>query len=441
MTTAELTSAPTPQTTTILPVAANSQTIPPLQLEKEADHSLINTTALVATDTILLALLGSLTSLISHNDFHLFLGLPLLGMFHLAGMYPGFGLHSAERLRRRWLLTASYFSTLAVLMPSFYPLATGLAMMALMPLAEEFVRGGLRRLGCWGKAATLISTERQSEAVITTLRQNWQLGLHPTFGTDTNTAIISPGVLMKDTLSRYDSVFIMREGGMLHPFSQRGQWVGTVRVQNPHLLPWRLMKRSLDVIISATALILASPLIAVTAAFIYAVDPGPVFYSQLRRGLHGKAIRISKLRSMYTDSQQRLERLLATDQAAEREWNQRYKLANDPRILPVIGKFIRKYSIDELPQLWSVLKGELSVVGPRVFVDYDLATYTPEGLALRQSVVPGLTGLWQVSVRSDGNNEDKERYDTAYVRNWSFWLDLDILYRTIGVVLTGRGAV
>lgn len=189
------------------------------------------------------------------------------------------------------------------------------------------------------------------------------------------------------------------------------------------------------------ALISALPIMMVAALFIYLEDPGPVFYVQTRRGLNGKPVRILKLRSMYKDSQTRLEELLATNPDAAAEWYSHYKLSHDPRVLPGVGHFIRKYSIDELPQILSVLRGDLSLIGPRVFVDYDLAAFSPPELALRQSVLPGLTGLWQISVRSEGSNSDKVLYDLDYVRNWSLWQDLCILIKTIGVVIKGRGAV
>ena len=144
---------------------------------------------------------------------------------------------------------------------------------------------------------------------------------------------------------------------------------------------------------------------------------------------------------MYQDSDARLQQLLNSDADAAARWASHFKLKTDPRILPFIGGFIRLFSIDELPQLINVLKGEMSLIGPRIFVDYDLEVYTPSLLQVRQSVLAGITGLWQVSVRSDGDNADKVRYDTAYVRSWSLWQDIDILYRTVGAVLTGRGAV
>jgi lipopolysaccharide/colanic/teichoic acid biosynthesis glycosyltransferase len=122
------------------------------------------------------------------------------------------------------------------------------------------------------------------------------------------------------------------------------------------------------------------------------------------------------------------------------EWQTRYKLRDDPRLIPVVGRLFRRFSIDELPQLWTVLKGEMSLVGPRPFPDYHLREFPPAFVELRQRVRPGITGLWQIAVRSDGGTSEQEAYDSYYIRNWSVWMDLYILSRTLAAVVSGRGA-
>ena len=135
-----------------------------------------------------------------------------------------------------------------------------------------------------------------------------------------------------------------------------------------------------------------------------------------------------------------LERHLAENPADRAEWDQFCKLKNDPRIIPGIGQLLRKTSLDELPQLWNILKGEMSLVGPRPFPAYHNSRFDPEFRTLRTQVRPGLTGMWQVSARSDGDLDVQESLDSYYIRNWSLWLDLYLLIRTARVVLTGAGA-
>jgi lipopolysaccharide/colanic/teichoic acid biosynthesis glycosyltransferase len=143
---------------------------------------------------------------------------------------------------------------------------------------------------------------------------------------------------------------------------------------------------------------------------------------------------------MYPKADLMLEAHLAADPDAQEEWNRFCKLRKDPRILPGVGHFLRKTSLDELPQLWNVLKGEMSLVGPRPFPSYHNRRFDPDVHSLRVQVTPGLTGLWQVSARSDGDLEVQAALDAYYIRNWSLWLDLYILIRTVRTVLAQEGS-
>ena len=194
------------------------------------------------------------------------------------------------------------------------------------------------------------------------------------------------------------------------------------------------VKRALDV----TAIVLAAPIVVpIVAALAFAVsrDGGKAFYTQQRVGRHGRAFRMWKLRSMVPDADERMEAYLASNPLARAEWDKTQKLKNDPRITS-FGRFLRKSSLDELPQLWNVFIGDMSLVGPRPMMLNQQALYP--GLAYF-ALRPGITGYWQTAGRNRTTFEARAEYDAVYEENLSLATDAAILVRTVGVVVNGTG--
>jgi exopolysaccharide biosynthesis polyprenyl glycosylphosphotransferase len=194
------------------------------------------------------------------------------------------------------------------------------------------------------------------------------------------------------------------------------------------------VKRTLDVVLSALALVALAPLLLATAVAIKLDSSGPALFRQRRIGVNGREFRMLKFRSMYRDAEARLASLRALNEAS----GPVFKIKRDPRITRV-GRFIRRTSIDELPQFWNVLRGEMSVVGPRPPLPSEADQYQRRHVR-RLSVKPGITCTWQVSGRSSIGFDRWMELDLAYIDSWSLWQDVKILARTIPAVLTGRGA-
>jgi lipopolysaccharide/colanic/teichoic acid biosynthesis glycosyltransferase len=240
----------------------------------------------------------------------------------------------------------------------------------------------------------------------------------------------------------YTSVLVIPDLVNLAHFGAPTRYLGgvlglEVRRQLLHHGP-RFAKRVMDLLLTSLGLVAISPILAGLCLWVFLDSRGSVFYRQRRLGQDGIRFAALKFRTMHADAEERLKVLLAQDPMLRREYEQFHKLTKDPRVTRA-GRVLRKYSLDELPQLWNVIKGEMSLVGPRPYIDREIPDMAQkEAIVLR--VKPGITGIWQVTTRNQSTFEERVNLDVEYVRNWSPWLDLYILARTFPVVLGGTGS-
>lgn len=214
----------------------------------------------------------------------------------------------------------------------------------------------------------------------------------------------------------------------------------TIMFQNKLACPKRkIFQAILNYTLAVLSLPIILSLIGVFSVLIKKESSGPIFFTHNRVGKDGKIISIYKFRSMFSDAKERLEKLVSEDDDLRQEWEKNFKLKNDPRITKV-GRFLRQTSLDELPQIFNILKGEMHFVGPRPVVKQEIAQYYKEDATYYYMVKPGITGLWQVSGRSDTDYDFRIKTDKWYVMNWSLWLDIVILFKTVKVVLFREGA-
>lgn len=212
-----------------------------------------------------------------------------------------------------------------------------------------------------------------------------------------------------------------------------------LRLKNNLARSWnRYLKIIFDFALTLVGTVAISPILIFIAIWIYIDSPGPVIFKHTRIGKNGKKFPCYKFRSMCIDAKEKLAELLENDPVAKAEWERDFKLKNDPRITKS-GAFLRKTSLDELPQIFNVLKGEMSLVGPRPVIEEELERYG-EYVNDYLMVKPGITGMWQVSGRSDIDYKERVLLDSWYVRNWSVWIDIVMLVKTLKVVLLRKGA-
>jgi exopolysaccharide production protein ExoY len=198
------------------------------------------------------------------------------------------------------------------------------------------------------------------------------------------------------------------------------------------------IKRAVDIILALAAIVMLIPLFAGCALAVFVTSPGPILFRHRRLGYGGRQFSCLKFRTMEVDADRRLQEYLASDPDARREWNTTHKLRNDPRVT-IFGQLMRRSSLDELPQLFNILKGDMSMVGPRPIVEAEVEKYQ-EHFGLYAAGRPGLTGLWQIKGRNSTTYAERVAYDVEYRRNWSLVRDVKIIFATVAHVFHGRGA-
>lgn len=463
-------------------LASDRPTGPPAAIRRPGGYPWQVPAVMVVADSLLLQAIVALATLLrgslapwlpivigpgSYQGMHAaVLFLPLL--YLAAGLTPGYGRAGVERLRLRVKVTLGFFATMLVFdhvapggqwSRGILLIAAGLALV-LVPLGDALLRHLLMRRRVWGVPVVLLGPAAERARLAAVLHANPELGWVPVLEGEAPPAPppAAPGVNLALLATEGLGLSALAQAERL-PFRKvvlasgttdaQSLWVASrdlggqlgLEMQRKLLLPWnRFIKRTLDLLLGAVLLL---PAVLIGLPFVAAMQllsPGPVFFTQQRRGRGGRPIGVIKLRSMHPDAEERLRAVLAASPEARAEWEASLKLRRDPRLVPVLGPLMRRLSVDELPQLLNVLKGEMSIVGPRALPDYHLAALSAAARELRGQVRPGMTGLWQVSGRSALPLAEAERFDGYYVRNWSIWLDVHILARTVPEVLRGRGA-
>ena len=408
-------------------------------------------------------------------------------VFGIAGLYPAIALSAPDELRRAVISSLVVFLSLAAATMTsrssahLFTFALCIAIIfsgVLIPMVRALVRGHFSTRAWWGCSAVIFGDGPVARSVLETLQQQKDLGLKPIALVDSTATTTEfagvPFVATSDlpkllgAASSCAYAIIAKpgkEGGKLAAeIGKQGLcfsrliyiadivdslclWVTPrtvggmlgLEVRQQHLLrEMQLVKRILDVLLTVIIGLVTLPILGMIALAIHSDSEGPILFGHLRIGRRGVPFRAWKFRTMVVDAQRALTQYLDQNPAAREEWERDHKLRHDPRITRV-GRVLRKLSLDELPQLWNVLRGEMSLVGPRPIVQAEVPKYG-SGIDMYTAVFGGLTGLWQVSGRNDVSYDERVRLDCFYVQNWSVWLDLCILFRTIGALLQRRGS-
>jgi Undecaprenyl-phosphate galactose phosphotransferase WbaP len=403
------------------------------------------------------------------------------------GLYPGVRLSPVEELRKLVVSVSCMFAVWVIgvamvrglyLTEIMFLVAVYLACLAALPIARTWTRYVLGKYTKWGLPTLVCGDDAAALRLYHWLADNHHLGLRPVgvigsrelldVGSDDAWyagswgeaqdvaekrnvfwAVVVPpegrshavSKLVSDHLYTIPHVHVLSEltGLPDHWNPQQLDGLPGIHLEQNLMLPLpRLTKRALDFTAAIIGGILISPLLLYLALAVKASSRGPVLYGHERIGRYGRRFKAWKFRTMFQDAHLVLEQYLEDNPEARAEWDQDHKLRYDPRITR-IGRFLRKTSLDELPQLWNVIRGDMSLVGPRPIVTAEIVKYG-QYYGFYTMVKPGITGLWQVSGRNNTTYDERVQLDAYYVRNWSPWMDVVLLIKTIRIVLFAKGA-
>ena len=407
---------------------------------------------------------------------------PMMAVFYAAGLYPGLVYPPADEVKKFGICSFFVFIGIALSITvedadDKWPIVTALILatpfaLILLPAAREFARTVFSKQKWFGVPAVIYVSGNSGDVIIERLLKRQDLGYKPgmivdskalipgeKFGIpvyppapetssliksfdikvailcdyDRDTTYINSNFRYTIQIPRINDISTIstnvRDFGGILGFSS------THNLTKPISLFW---KRFIDLFLLLISSPVVLPVVLIVSLIVKISSPGPVFYGHKRTGKNGKEFKCWKFRSMVIDADKQLEKILAENPEMRAEWEKDRKFTNDPRVTK-IGKILRKTSIDEIPQFFNILTGEMSFIGPRPVTEPELKKYGNKAQIIL-SVQPGLSGMWQISGRSDTGYEERVTLDSYYIQNWSVWLDIWIIIKTVYVVLRGKGA-
>jgi len=471
---------------------------PAMSALKVSSLSLPTIATLMGADLLALSLAGAISiyiHLVLDGQFQPYLYLQLWHLliffiisYATVGLYPGVAISPIDELRWISISTTLIYLVLGSVIflreeGEVYSRSIFLTGWVLSILLVLFNRALVRHFfapqAWWGYPVVVLGAGKTGEMVIRTLKRRPGIGLKPVVVLDDNPNThgklldvpVLGGLELAPILARERHIpyaivampgvprnrllRLIEKYGQTFPhllvipdlFGFSSLWVAAkdlggvlgLEIRQQLLLPGpRLAKFLIDLTTTLIGGLLLLPLIVVIAGLIWLDSRGPIFYGQIRIGQNGQPFKAWKFRTMVRNADQVLVNYLENHPDLKESWLRDHKLRHDPRVTG-IGRFLRRTSLDELPQLWNILRGEMSLVGPRPIIDEEIWRYG-DLFNLYIKVTPGLTGLWQVSGRNNLPYEERVNLDAYYVRNWSVWLDVYVLVRTVWVVITGEGA-